>query len=313
MYFIEVQPAHGRRGDQHASHPVVFIVLQRWVVKAVVMSGLKAEEQVMPTEALLSEPIAAPAAPVARVQPVTDTYFGETVCDRYRWMENDKDPDWLPFLKGQQATRAPCSMRCPGREALLTRSRSSRARWSQPQESSARAAAYSSSNALGANNFKLFVREAGKTVCSSIDRARYRREPCFARLVESFTRGTRLVYGSSRDGSENRRCKIMQVDNGAVLAEKNRRHAGRPPAYGSRTAPASSTTSLRRGRHAERYLDSRARFHRVGSDPATDPIIVRAATMLRSCSTRSRRRTSSPRHAPPSRPFFSRTRAVSSG
>ncbi len=42
-----------------------------------------------------------PPAPVARVEVVHDTYFGETLSDPYRWMENDKDPDWLPFLKGQ--------------------------------------------------------------------------------------------------------------------------------------------------------------------------------------------------------------------
>ena len=39
-----------------------------------------------------------PAAPVARVEVVRDTYFGETLSDPYRWMENDKDPEWLPFL-----------------------------------------------------------------------------------------------------------------------------------------------------------------------------------------------------------------------
>ena len=42
-------------------------------------------------------PAAIPPAPVARVQVVKDTYFGETLQDPYRWMENDKDPDWLPF------------------------------------------------------------------------------------------------------------------------------------------------------------------------------------------------------------------------
>ena len=44
---------------------------------------------------------AVPPAPVARIDVVHDTYFGETLSDPYRWMENDKDPDWLPFLKAQ--------------------------------------------------------------------------------------------------------------------------------------------------------------------------------------------------------------------
>ena len=44
---------------------------------------------------------AVPPAPVARIDVAHDTYFGETLSDPYRWMENDKDPGWLPFLKGQ--------------------------------------------------------------------------------------------------------------------------------------------------------------------------------------------------------------------
>ena len=49
----------------------------------------------------------APPAPVARIEVVKDTYFGETLSDPYRWMENSKDRDWLPFLKGQnEHTRA---------------------------------------------------------------------------------------------------------------------------------------------------------------------------------------------------------------
>ena len=42
-----------------------------------------------------------PPAPAARIEVVHDTYFGETLSDPYRWMENGKDRDWLPFLKAQ--------------------------------------------------------------------------------------------------------------------------------------------------------------------------------------------------------------------
>ena len=49
-----------------------------------------------------------PPAPVARIHVVQDTYFGETLSDPYRWMENPKDPDWLPYLKAQNdRTRGP--------------------------------------------------------------------------------------------------------------------------------------------------------------------------------------------------------------
>lgn len=55
---------------------------------------------------LLLVPFAAASqAPVARVQPVTDDYYGTQVVDPYRWMESGRDPDWLPWLEGQAKDR----------------------------------------------------------------------------------------------------------------------------------------------------------------------------------------------------------------
>jgi len=62
-----------------------------------------------------------PAAPVARVAVVKDSYFGETLSDPYRWMENDKDPEWLPFLKGQNAHARAVLESVPGRDRLMQR------------------------------------------------------------------------------------------------------------------------------------------------------------------------------------------------
>jgi prolyl oligopeptidase len=62
-----------------------------------------------------------PPAPVARIDVVKDTYFGETVSDPYRWMENSKDPEWLPFLKGQNDHTRAIIDALPGRAALLKR------------------------------------------------------------------------------------------------------------------------------------------------------------------------------------------------
>src|ERR1700684_920739 len=64
---------------------------------------------------------AIPPAPVARVEVVKDNYFGETLSDPYRWMENDKDADWLPFLKGQNAHTGALLERIPGRAQLRKR------------------------------------------------------------------------------------------------------------------------------------------------------------------------------------------------
>ena len=94
------------------------------------MSGINRRDLVLGAGSLMatlaarrsmSAPDSIPPAPVARVAVVKDTYFGETLSDPYRWMENDKDADWLPFLKGQNAHARALLERIPGRAQLLQR------------------------------------------------------------------------------------------------------------------------------------------------------------------------------------------------
>ena len=67
---------------------------------------------------------AAPSAPRpsrARVQPVTDDLWGERIVDPYRWMEDPKDPEWLPFVRGQTAHARATLDALPGRKPMLER------------------------------------------------------------------------------------------------------------------------------------------------------------------------------------------------
>lgn len=70
---------------------------------------------------VLALAIAVPAAaqPVAKVEPVTDDYYGTKVSDPYRWMESGKDPAWMPWLKGQAAHTRTVLDALPGRAGLL--------------------------------------------------------------------------------------------------------------------------------------------------------------------------------------------------
>ncbi|WP_375391789.1 prolyl oligopeptidase family serine peptidase [uncultured Sphingomonas sp.] len=65
---------------------------------------------------------AAPARPpVARLEPVTETLWGEKIVDRYRWLENRADRDWLPFMRGQDSYARGVLAACPDRPRLLQR------------------------------------------------------------------------------------------------------------------------------------------------------------------------------------------------
>jgi prolyl oligopeptidase len=56
--------------------------------------------------------------PVAPVRPVTDTYFGQQVVDPYRYLEDQKSPEVIAFMKGQaDYTRAVLDS-IPGRQAF---------------------------------------------------------------------------------------------------------------------------------------------------------------------------------------------------
>ncbi len=59
--------------------------------------------------------------PVARVEPVVTSRFGITTTDPYRWMENPKDPEWVPYAKGQGAYARHVLDAIPGRAALEKR------------------------------------------------------------------------------------------------------------------------------------------------------------------------------------------------
>lgn len=58
--------------------------------------------------------------PVAKMIPVTDTYFGTTVVDPYRWME-DNGPDLLAYLKAQNERTRTVLDSIPGRATFEAR------------------------------------------------------------------------------------------------------------------------------------------------------------------------------------------------
>jgi prolyl oligopeptidase len=59
--------------------------------------------------------------PVAPVKPVTDVYFGQSVTDPYRWMEDLSSPEVQSWMKAQNAYTRDYLDHLPGRDALVKR------------------------------------------------------------------------------------------------------------------------------------------------------------------------------------------------
>ena len=64
-----------------------------------------------------------PSPPVAPVKAVVDDYYGTSVSDPYRYMENLKDPEVAAWFKGQNGYTRATLAKIPGRAKLLSRIR----------------------------------------------------------------------------------------------------------------------------------------------------------------------------------------------
>jgi prolyl oligopeptidase len=218
-----------------------------------------------------------PPAPVARIEPVTDSYFGETVTDPYRWMENDRDPEWLPYLRSQNAHARGVLEALPQRGELLARIQALSGDAAMPARlQRAGGRLFFQQRPAGANNFKLFMRAHGKDRVL-VDPTRQDHAGTHVSLdwwVAS-PDGRRLAYGLSRDGSEDSVLHVMDVPSGIDLAERIPDTQGANPQWLDDSSGFFYNQLTGKVDTPERYLDSRARFHRLGSDPARDPILMR--------------------------------------
>ncbi|MDL2357370.1 MAG: prolyl oligopeptidase family serine peptidase [Pseudomonadota bacterium] len=224
----------------------------------------------------------APVAPipVARVEPVTDTYFGEAMVDRYRWMENDKDPQWLPYLRQQNAYARGILDHLPKRDALLKRIRQLSGDTTTPSRlQKAGPRLFYQQRPAGANNFKLFVREVGRKGAKDrvlVDPTRLDTKSGHVSLDwwQASPDGSKLAYGLSKDGSEDSVLQIMDVRTGAIVRERIPDTQNATPRWLDDSSGFFYNQLTGKNNTPDRYLDSRARFHKVGSDPATDPVIM---------------------------------------
>jgi len=220
---------------------------------------------------------AIPPAPVARVAVVKDTYFGETLSDPYRWMENSQDPEWLPFLRGQDAHARAVLDGIPGRAALLQRIEQlsgDTAVTRRVQRAGARL--FFEQRPVGADNFKLFVQEGGVHRVLIDPTLRSGATSHFSLdWWRASPDGTRIVYGLSRDGSEDSLLRVLSVADGHDLPEAIPNTESANPHWLDDGSGFFYNQLTGKVGTPERYLDSQARFHRLGTDPQSDPVVMK--------------------------------------
>src|SRR5579872_5556643 len=163
------------------------------------------------------------APPKASLRPVTETLHGVAITDRYRWMEDAKDPEWMPYLMGQNAYARQVLGKIPGREALAAKIGAvSGALVAVSGVQAAGPYVFSQVRPIGANTFKLFVREgiAGKDRLlldpdvKATAGAHYSLDYWLASPD-----GSHVVVGTSPAGSEDSSIQIIETASGAFLPE----------------------------------------------------------------------------------------------
>ncbi len=233
---------------------------------------------------------AAPAAavkrpPVARIEPVRETFHGQTITDPYRWMENPKDAEWEPFMRGQDAYARSVLGAIPGRDALKARIEAL---------SGGTAIAYGAQRAggrlfyqvrpAGANSFMLAVRDGANT--GSLGAERVLLDPSTMKGEGGVhvsldwwlpsPDGQLVVYGLSPAGSENSVLHVMEVATMRVLPERiaGTQYAGPswlPDSSGFFYGRVADPTLLGTVNY---YKKSPALLHKLGTDPKDDLLLA---------------------------------------
>ena len=224
---------------------------------------------------LLAQTSAAPQGPpVARVEPVTDAYFGEAIVDPYRWMENPQDKDFEPFMRGQAAWARRLLDAIPGRARLFQRvSELSGETVVTTTLQSCKGRLFYQQRPKGADNYQLFVRRGNSQPELLIDPTVMKQDGRHISLDwwAASPDGQYVVYGLSPAGSEDSVTHVMHVDTKEVLPERISRTQYAAPSW----LPDGSGFFYNRLADAAKgstdyYKDSVACLHRLRTDPDKD-------------------------------------------
>jgi len=219
----------------------------------------------------------APAGPpVARIEPVSETLWGETVVDPYRWMENPKDAEWEPFMRGQGEHARRVLDSIPGRAALRERIGAlsgDAAITAQVQTGGGRV--FYEKRPAGADAYKIYFRDgAGGEERLLVDPSVIKEDGKHVSIDwwRASPDGRHVAYGQSPAGSEMATAHVIEVATGKVLPER----IPRTPFVGAFWLPDGSGFFYTRLAESaaigsvDLFRDMVVGLHRLGSDPKDD-------------------------------------------
>jgi len=216
--------------------------------------------------------------PVARSQPVRETHWGEEIVDPYRWMEDPKDPEWEPFMKGQAAYARKVLDAIPGRNALYERitQLSGDVPIAEVPQATPKGRVFYQMRAPGSNQFKLYMRDSIDGPERLLVDPTTLRGPNDVHMSLDWwlasPDGRHVVYALSPAGSEDSVAQILEVDTNTVLPERIDRTQYASPSWvpdGRGFFFNRLAEGVKRG-STDYYLDSVAWLHRLGTDPKQD-------------------------------------------
>jgi len=195
-------------------------------------------------------------------------------------MENDKDPEWLPFLKGQNNHTRAVLDGLPARAPLLKRVQQlSGDTVSTSRVQRAGGLTFFTQRPLGADNFKLFVRQGEGAGRDRVLVDPTRTSGANGHVSLDWWRaspdGRHVVYGLSKNGSEDSILHVLAVADGSERPEQIANTQAANPAWLDDGSGFFYNQLTGKVDTPERYLDSQARFHRLGTDPGNDPVLMK--------------------------------------
>jgi len=218
--------------------------------------------------------------PVARIEPVTENFFGQDVTDNYRWMENAKDVDWEPFMRGHAGHTETTLSALSGYGEIQARVSALAGDLEVVgglQVAGENVFLYK--RPLGADNFMLVVRKGlsgeDRVLVDPTKLSEGDAHVSMDYWTPSFD-GTHLAYGLSKSGSEDSVIHIMKVETGEIYPDRIDRAQ-----YASiNWLPDGSGFFFNRldenaaKGSTDYYKNSVCWLHTVGTDPAADVKIL---------------------------------------